>query len=143
MVLARKPAIGFLDIVFAGLALGAILGTIGFIRIMLWQHFGWYNYGTHHTLVAVTVALALVGVVTLGSLAGPMLPFVLRRRNSDPATPPAPFGTPARAGAGPTHTHSPPVTGLRGRPRAHGFGLSCVVWASWTVGAPDSGASSR
>ncbi|MBA2683656.1 MAG: magnesium transporter [Gemmatimonadaceae bacterium] len=75
----------------SGIVLGLILGAIGFIRIMLWQQFGWYNYGIHHTLVAVTVATALVGVVTFGSLAGSMLPFVLRRFNFDPASASAPF----------------------------------------------------
>jgi magnesium transporter len=71
--------------------LGVILGIIGFIRIMLWQKFGWYDYGPHHWLVAVTVATALIGVVTFGSLAGSMLPFILRRFNFDPASASAPF----------------------------------------------------
>lgn len=75
----------------SGIVLGLILGAIGFIRIMIWQQFGWYNYGVHHTLVALTVAIALVGVVTFGSLAGSMLPFVLRRLNFDPASASAPF----------------------------------------------------
>lgn len=75
----------------SGIVLGLILGVIGFIRIMIWQRFGWYNYGVHHTLVALTVAAALVGVVTFGSLAGSMLPFVLRRLNFDPASASAPF----------------------------------------------------
>jgi magnesium transporter len=75
----------------SGIVLGTILGAIGFIRIMLWQWLGWYDYGTHHLLVAVTVALALVGVVTFGSLAGSMLPFILRRLNFDPASASAPF----------------------------------------------------
>ena len=75
----------------SGIVLGLILGVIGFIRIMLWQQFGWYNYGTHHLLVALTVSSALVGVVTFGSLAGSMLPFVLRRFGFDPASASAPF----------------------------------------------------
>ena len=75
----------------SGIVLGTILGAIGFVRIMLWQQLGWYDYGTHHLLVAVTVALALVGVVTFGSLAGSMLPFILRRFNFDPASASAPF----------------------------------------------------
>ena len=75
----------------SGIALGTILGTIGFVRIMLWQWLGWYDYGTYHLLVAITVALALVGVVTFGSLAGSMLPFILRRFNFDPASASAPF----------------------------------------------------
>lgn len=75
----------------SGLALGAILGAIGFIRIVVWQRFGWYNYGDHWLLVALTVSSALVGVVTFGSLTGSMLPFVLRRLGFDPASASAPF----------------------------------------------------
>ncbi|HEY8256118.1 MAG TPA: magnesium transporter [Gemmatimonadales bacterium] len=75
----------------AGLALGAILGVIGAIRILLWQLFGFYDYGPHFGKVAETVALALVGVVLFGSLAGSMLPFVLRRVGFDPASASAPF----------------------------------------------------
>jgi magnesium transporter len=75
----------------AGLALGAILGIIGLLRILLWQTLGWYDYGPHHLLIAKTVALALVGVVLFGSLAGSMLPFVLRRIGFDPASASAPF----------------------------------------------------
>jgi magnesium transporter len=75
----------------AGLALGAILGVIGISRIALWQHLGWYNYGVHWALVAFTVGGALVGVVTFGSLAGSMLPFLLRRLGFDPASASAPF----------------------------------------------------
>jgi magnesium transporter len=75
----------------AGLTLGAILGVIGVIRIVLWQKFGWYDYGAHWALVAVTVGTALVGVVTFGSLAGSMLPFLLKRIGFDPASASAPF----------------------------------------------------
>ena len=75
----------------SGLALGAILGAIGFIRITIWQYAGWYDYGPDHTLVAITVAVALLGVVLFGSLAGSMLPFLLRRLGFDPASASAPF----------------------------------------------------
>jgi magnesium transporter len=75
----------------AGLALGAILGTIGLGRILLWQALGWYDYGPHYARVAETVAFALVGVVLFGSLAGSMLPFLLRRIGFDPASASAPF----------------------------------------------------
>jgi magnesium transporter len=74
----------------AGLALGAILGSIGFLRITLWSAFSTL-YGPHWLLVAVTVALALVGVVLWGTLVGSLLPFVLRRLGFDPATSSAPF----------------------------------------------------
>jgi magnesium transporter len=75
----------------AGVVLGAILGVIGVIRIVLWQHMGWYDYGTHWQLVAATVGAALIGVVTFGSLAGSMLPFLLKRLGFDPASASAPF----------------------------------------------------
>jgi magnesium transporter len=76
----------------SGFALGCILGVIGIVRILLWQYFGIAGgYGPHYRLVALTVAIALVGVVTFGSLAGSMLPFVLRRFGFDPASASAPF----------------------------------------------------
>jgi magnesium transporter len=75
----------------SGLILGSILGSIGLVRIILWQHLGWYDYGSHYLLVAVTVSLALVGVVLFGSLTGSMLPFLLRRIGFDPASASAPF----------------------------------------------------
>ncbi|HMA24660.1 MAG TPA: magnesium transporter, partial [Gemmatimonadaceae bacterium] len=74
-----------------GLMLGGILGVIGFFRILLWQQLGFFDYGVHHTLVALTVGCSLVGIVTFGSLAGSMLPFVLRRLGFDPASASAPF----------------------------------------------------
>jgi magnesium transporter len=75
----------------SGLALGAILGTVGVVRILLWQSTGWYDYGPHYALVALTVGLSLVGVVTFGTLAGSMLPFLLKRFGFDPASASAPF----------------------------------------------------
>ncbi len=86
----------------SGLSLGAILGSIGALRVLLWQtlkdegiRFGafaiGYDYGPNYMLVAITVGLALVGVVTFGTLAGSMLPFVLRRIGFDPASASAPF----------------------------------------------------
>jgi magnesium transporter len=75
----------------AGLTLGLILGVIGIIRIVLWQKFGWYDYGEHWLLIAAVVGGALVGVVTFGSLAGSMLPFLLKRIGFDPASASAPF----------------------------------------------------
>ena len=74
-----------------GLVLGSILGVIGVIRIILWQHIGFYNYGPHFMKIAFTIGAALVGVVTFGSLAGSMLPFALKRLGFDPASASAPF----------------------------------------------------
>jgi magnesium transporter len=76
--------------IFSGLALGCILGAIGFLRISIWSAFS-SIYGPHWVLVASTVALALVGVVLWGTLVGSVLPFVLRRLGFDPATSSAPF----------------------------------------------------
>jgi magnesium transporter len=74
-----------------GLALGSILGVIGIVRILLWQHLRFFDYGPHYRLVALTVGLALVGIVAFGSLAGSMLPFLLKRLGFDPASASAPF----------------------------------------------------
>ncbi len=75
----------------ARVALGLVLGTIGFFRISLWQYLHIFDYGQYHWLVAMTVGLALVGVVTWGTIGGAMLPFLLRRLGLDPATSSAPF----------------------------------------------------
>ena len=86
----------------AGLTLGLILGVIGVGRIIAWQsmwdnevHLGalrlGQDYGTHAELIALTVGLSLVGVVTFGALTGSMLPFLLRRIGFDPASASAPF----------------------------------------------------
>jgi len=76
--------------IMAGLALGAILGAIGFLRITLWSAFS-DIYGPHWLLIAFTVALSLVGVVLWGTLTGSLLPFLLRRLGFDPAASSAPF----------------------------------------------------
>jgi magnesium transporter len=75
---------------FAGLSLGAILGTVGFLRITIWSAFS-TMYGEHWLGVAITVAVSLVGVVLWGTLTGSLLPLVLRRLGFDPATSSAPF----------------------------------------------------
>jgi magnesium transporter len=74
----------------AGLGLGAILGTLGVVRILAWQA-ALHIYGEHYLLVALTVGCSLVGVVLWGTLAGSMLPFILRRLGFDPASASAPF----------------------------------------------------
>ena len=74
-----------------GLTLGAILGVIGVLRITAWQYLGIFDYGEHWLLIALTVAVGLVGIVTFGSLAGSMLPFALKRLGFDPASASAPF----------------------------------------------------
>ncbi|HVR76198.1 MAG TPA: magnesium transporter [Planctomycetota bacterium] len=77
--------------ILSGLVLGGSLGAIGFLRIVLWQHLEWGHYGSHYALVALTVFVSLIGVVTWGTISGSMLPFLLRRLGFDPATSSAPF----------------------------------------------------
>lgn len=85
-----------------GFSLGLLLGALGFVRILAWQYMAtrnWQvgglalgqNYEGLALPLAFTVASALVGVVTFGSLVGSMLPFVLRRLGADPASASAPF----------------------------------------------------
>ncbi|MFK4824411.1 magnesium transporter [Paenochrobactrum sp. BZR 588] len=75
----------------AGVALGAFLGLIGVTRIISWQWLGFYDYGTYWYLIAATVGMALVCIVTFGSVVGSMLPFIMQRLGFDPASASAPF----------------------------------------------------
>ncbi|MBG6234617.1 magnesium transporter [Pedobacter sp. CAN_A7] len=76
--------------ILSGLILGIVLGTIGFTRIFVWTLFS-DMYGPHWMLIGLTVGVALVGVVLWGSLAGSMLPLLLKKLGADPATSSAPF----------------------------------------------------
>ncbi len=74
-----------------GMVLGAILGCLAIVRIIIWQLGGLHDYGEHWILLAITIGAALVGIVTFGSLSGSMLPFILKRLGFDPASASAPF----------------------------------------------------
>jgi len=76
--------------ILSGLMLGITLGIIGFLRITLWSTFS-NIYGPHWLLIAFTVGFSLIGVVLWGSLAGSMLPLLMKRLKVDPATSSAPF----------------------------------------------------
>ena len=75
---------------FAGLVLGLILAPIGVVRVLVWESL-FHTYGPHAGALALTVGIALVGVVMWGTLVGSMLPFLLRRLRFDPASASAPF----------------------------------------------------
>ena len=75
----------------SGLALGGILGLIGFTRILIWQKTGIYDYGEFWYFIALTVALSLIVIVLWGTLAGALVPFILRKIGFDPATASSPF----------------------------------------------------
>ena len=76
--------------IISGIALGTTLGSIGFVRIGIWTLFS-DIYGPYWFLVGLTVAFSLVLIVLWGTLAGAMLPFVLKRVGFDPATSSAPL----------------------------------------------------
>jgi magnesium transporter len=59
-------------------------------RILLWQKISG-AYGVHCLLLALTIACSLIGVVTFGTIAASMLPFILRRCRLDPASASAQF----------------------------------------------------
>ena len=77
--------------IISGLMLGLILGIIGFIRILIWQEIGLFDYGIYWFSVAITVSISLVFIVLWGTLSGSLIPFMLRRAGLDPATASAPF----------------------------------------------------
>lgn len=77
--------------IISGVCLGSILGIIGFIRILIWQKTGFYDYGQYWFFVALSVAFSLLFIVLWGTLSGSMIPFVLKRLKLDPATSSAPF----------------------------------------------------
>jgi len=76
--------------ILSGLMLGLILGTIGFLRIAAWSTFS-NLYGPHWVMIGLTLGFTLVGIVLWGTIAGSMLPFILKRFGIDPATSSAPF----------------------------------------------------
>lgn len=76
--------------ILTGVALGVVLGTIGFLRIALW-HLVSPTYGEHYLLIGATVAFSLLGVVLFGTFCGSLLPFVLKKLKLDPASASAPF----------------------------------------------------
>ncbi len=82
--------------VLSGLMLGAILGLIGFVRIFVWHIIMQHGlikdlYGPEWMLIGFTVGFSLIGVVLWGTLAGSMLPIILKKLGADPAVSSAPF----------------------------------------------------
>lgn len=75
----------------SGFVLGGILGAVGFLRTYMWSFIEPHLYGSHTFLLAMVTAFAVLGVVLWGTLAGSMLPIILKRLKFDPATSSAPF----------------------------------------------------
>lgn len=74
-----------------GLVLGALLGLVGALRVVIWQWAGFYAFGEHYGMLATTIGATVLGVVLFGTLTGAMLPFVLRKVGFDPASASAPL----------------------------------------------------
>jgi magnesium transporter len=64
------------------LALGVVLGAVGYVRAITW--------GQSHT-VGLTIFLSLVGVVSFGATLGAMFPLLLQSLKFDPAVSSSPF----------------------------------------------------
>ena len=81
--------------IISGLLLGGILAALGFFRVVGWQNlqamWGGNPYTVHYVAVGATFAIAVLGVVLWGTIAGAMLPLLLKRLGLDPATSSAPF----------------------------------------------------
>ncbi|MEN9281145.1 MAG: magnesium transporter [Bacteroidota bacterium] len=75
----------------AGLVLGLILGVLGFARIMIGQAIDDTYDPVNTPLIATVIAISLVGIVVAGTLAGSMLPLLMKRLGFDPAASSAPF----------------------------------------------------
>ena len=68
-----------------GLALGAVLGVVGYAR-------AFFGGGIEHPLaMAGTVSASIVAVVTLGTLVGSLMPLAIKRVGLDPAVSSTPF----------------------------------------------------
>ncbi len=68
--------------------LGLMVGALGFIRINIWGAFGLFrdnNVADHFTILGVTIAVTLIGVVIWGSVMGAMLPLLMKKLKFDPA----------------------------------------------------------
>lgn len=75
-----------------GLALGAVLGVLGLVRVLIGPRTGLvYDEGLGIVVLGSVVALSVVGVVVFGTLVGSMLPFILRTSGLDPASASAPL----------------------------------------------------
>jgi magnesium transporter len=77
--------------IISGFILGVILGSIGFLRIIIWQNLHIFDYGIYWQRVATTIFFSLIGIVLWGSLMGSMLPILLKKLKLDPAASSAPF----------------------------------------------------
>lgn len=75
----------------AGFILGVILGVLGFLRIVVGHSLdGTYQHEST-LIIATVIGLSLIGIVMAGTIAGSMLPLLMKRLGFDPAASSAPF----------------------------------------------------
>ncbi len=75
----------------SGIALGSILGLFGFVRTIIWGYVSPEKWGHYNLRLAMVTSMSVLGVVMWGTLAGSMLPLLLKKLKLDPATSSAPF----------------------------------------------------
>jgi magnesium transporter len=73
-----------------GLGLGLLLGVTGMGAALLWNLFA-RRLGVDPFPTAIAIACSILCVVMWGTIAGSMLPFLLRRSGADPASASAPL----------------------------------------------------
>ena len=73
-----------------GVGLGLLLAVLGVLRIFVWEQF-FDAYGGQFVLLAITISVSLIAVVSWGTIVGAMLPLGLRRLGADPANASTPF----------------------------------------------------
>lgn len=74
-----------------GISLGTVLGLLGFAATLTYLAIFDAGSGEPHKMIATTVACSILGVALWGTIAGSMLPFVLRGCGFDPASASAPL----------------------------------------------------
>lgn len=74
-----------------GLFLGLLLGTLGFARIMIGEQINGNYVESVTPVVASVIFVSLIGIVLAGTIAGSMLPLLMKRLGFDPAASSAPF----------------------------------------------------
>ena len=76
--------------ILIGIILGFMLGVLGFARIIIWAKIDG-SYTDTTLLIGTVVFASLVFIVIAGTIAGSMLPLLMKRFGFDPAASSAPF----------------------------------------------------
>jgi magnesium transporter len=75
----------------SGLALGVLIGLLGFVTLIVWELVAGNPIDQETILTAVVISSSLLTIVLFGNFVGAMLPFVLSKMGLDPAVSSAPF----------------------------------------------------